>query len=116
MAGARRAPEPELAERYWRFAAYGGNENAEVEFAERLRLGHVLAKPENGDAEAIRLWERADSQGSARAALNLARAYSAQGLSGVERKDLLLAMKYAYRAIDLSVKASPLCGRRQSVL
>lgn len=101
------SPQPELAERYWRFAAYGGNEDAEVEFAERLRLGHVLAKPENGDAEAIRLWERADSQGSARAALNLARAYR-EGSSGVERKDPVLAMKYAYRAIDLSVKASPL--------
>ena len=101
------SPQPELAERYWRFAAYGGNEDAEVEFAERLRLGHVLAKPENGDAEAIGLWERADSQGSARAALNLARAYR-EGSSGVERKDPVLAMKYAYRAIDLSVKASPL--------
>jgi TPR repeat protein len=101
------SPQPELAERYWRFAAYGGNEDAEVEFAERLRLGHVLAKPENGDAEAIRLWERAESQGSARAALALARAYR-EGSFGVERKDPVLAMEYAYQAIDLSVKASPL--------
>jgi TPR repeat protein len=101
------SPQPELAERYWRFAAYGGNQDAEVEFAERLRLGHVLVRPENGDAEAIHLWERANSQGSARAALSLARAYR-EGSSGIGRKDPITAMKYAYRAIRLSVKESPL--------
>ena len=30
-------PQPEIAERYWRLAAYGGSSLAQVEFAERLQ-------------------------------------------------------------------------------
>src|SRR5690606_20394852 len=93
------SPQPEIAERYWRFAAYGGNENAQIEFAERLKSGRVLVKPENGGREGVRLWERAFSQGSARAALELARVYR-HGDANVE-KDTLQAMRYAYQAIAL---------------
>src|SRR5271170_5799735 len=47
------APQPEIAERYYRLAASGGNENAEIELARRLLAGRVLVKPENGSNEAI---------------------------------------------------------------
>jgi len=100
------SPQPEIAERYWRFAAYGGNENAEIEFADRLRSGRVLAKPENGAGEGVKLLQRAFSQGSAHAALELARIYR-KGDSNIER-DPILAMRYAYQAIKLATKASPL--------
>jgi len=98
--------QPDVAERYWRLAAYGGNSDAEVEFADRLRRGQVLTKPENGQREAITLLERAFSQGSARAALELARIYRT-GDSGAHR-DPIMAMKYAYQAIALSTRAHPL--------
>jgi TPR repeat protein len=100
--------QPEIAERYWRFAAYGGDVEAEVELAKRLRLGKVLVKPENGDSEAVRLLNRAFAygQGSARAALELARIYRA-GTPDTP-KDPIMAMKYAYRAIKLRTLADPL--------
>jgi uncharacterized protein len=100
--------QPEIAERYWRFAAYSGDVDAEVELAKRLRLGKVLVKPENGDAEAVKLLNRAFAfgQGSARAALELARIYRAGTLE--TPKDPILAMKYAYRAIKLRTLADPL--------
>jgi TPR repeat protein len=102
------SPQPEIAERYWRFSAYGGNVDAEVELAKRLRLGKVLVKPENGEFEAVRLFERAFAfgQGSARAALELARIYRTGGPG--TSKDPVLAMKYAYQAIKLRTRASPL--------
>ncbi len=100
--------QPEIAERYWRFAAYGGDVDAEVELAKRLRLGKVLVKPENGDSEAVKLLNRAFAfgQGSARAALELARIYRV-GTPDTP-KDPILAMKYAYRAIKLTTLADPL--------
>jgi TPR repeat protein len=100
--------QPEIAERYWRFAAYGGDVDAEVELAKRLRLGKVLVKPENGDSEAVKLLNRAFAfgQGSARAALELARLYRAG--SPETPKDPIVAMKYAYRAIKLRTLADPL--------
>jgi TPR repeat protein len=100
--------QPEIAERYWRFAAYGGDVEAEVELAKRLRLGKVLVKPENGDSEAIKLLNRAFAygQGSARAALELARIYRA-GTPDTP-KDPIMAMKYAYRAMKLRTLADPL--------
>jgi uncharacterized protein len=100
--------QPEIAERYWRFAAYGGDVDAEVELAKRLRLGKVLVKPENGDSEAVKLLNRAFAfgQGSARAALELARIYRAG--TPETPKDPILAMKYAYRAIKLRTLADPL--------
>jgi TPR repeat protein len=100
------SPQPEIAERYWRFAAYGGNENAQVEFADRLKSGRVLAKPENGAREGMQLWERAFSQGSARAALELARLYRAGDANAA--RNPLLAMKYAYQAIALATRVNPL--------
>jgi TPR repeat protein len=102
------SPQPEIAERYWRFAAYGGDVDAEVELAKRLRLGKVLVKPENGDSEAVKLLNRAFAygQGSARAALELARIYRAG--SADTPKDPIQAMKYAYRAIKLRTLADPL--------
>ena len=100
------SPQAEIAERYWRLAAYAGYEDAEVEFADRLRRGAVLAKPENGDREAVKLLERAISQESARAALQLARAYR-NGELGVE-KDILQAVRYAFQAIKFSQSAEPL--------
>jgi TPR repeat protein len=100
--------QPEIAERYWRFAAYGGDVDAEVELAKRLRLGKVLVKPENGDSEAVKLLNRAFAfgQGSSRAALELARIYRAG--TPETPKDPILAMKYAYRAIKLRTLADPL--------
>jgi hypothetical protein len=98
-------PQPEIAERYWRLAAYGGNEDAEVEFADKLRLGRVLAKPENGAEEGLKLLQRAFSQRSARAALQLAKIYRGGELD--QAIDPILAMKYAYRAIEFSTQADP---------
>ncbi len=66
------APQPEIAERYYRLAASGGNENAEIELARRLLAGRVLVKPENGSNDAIDLLTRALSHGLARAANMLA--------------------------------------------
>src|SRR5260370_19380367 len=90
-------PQPEISERYYRLAARGGNEEAEIRFAERLRLGRVLVKPENGGEEAVDLLQRALSQDSARAARRLAMIYRNGELG--EPKSPLKAMKYAYQAI-----------------
>ena len=98
-------PQPEISERYYRLAAKGGNEDAEIEFADRLLSGHALVKPENGSEEAIDLLQRALSQGSARAAQRLANIYR-NGLLG-EEKSPAKAMNYAYRAIELSTTADP---------
>jgi hypothetical protein len=64
---AMNSPQPEVAERYWRLAAYGGNAYAQVYFAERMRRGFLLAKQEYGPREAVELLDRAASQGSAEA-------------------------------------------------
>jgi len=99
-------PQLEISERYWRLAAYAGDSNAQVEFAERLRDGRVLVKPEDSPREAVTLLQRAMAQGSPQAALNLARIYQNGQLN--QPKDATLAMKYAYQAITLSVQANPL--------
>jgi TPR repeat protein/uncharacterized caspase-like protein len=99
------SPQPEIAERYYRLAAHGGNEDAEIELAKRLRAGRMLVKPENGTNEAIDLLNRALSHGSARAAKMLAEIYRNGELD--QAKDPLLAMKYAFLAIKLSVQADP---------
>ena len=75
------AAQPEIAERYFRLAANGGDENAEIELAKRLIAGKVLVKPENGSTEAIDLLNRALSHDSSRAALELAKIYR-NGLVG----------------------------------
>ena len=98
-------PQPEISERYYRLAAKGGNEDAEIDFADRLRLGKVLVKPENGSEEAIDLLQRALSQGSARAARRLALIYRNGELG--EPKSQAKAMGYAYRAIHLSTLTDP---------
>jgi TPR repeat protein len=98
-------PQPEIAERYYRLAAHGGDEDAEIELARRLRSGRMLAKPENGANEAIDLLTRALSQGSARAALMLAEAYRNGDFN--QPRDPVQAMKYAFQAIRLSVQADP---------
>jgi hypothetical protein len=98
-------PQPEISERYYRLAAKGGNENAEIDFADRLRLGKVLVKPENGSEEVIDLLQRALSQGSARAARRLALIYRSGELG--EPKSQAKAMSYAYRAIHLATLTDP---------
>ena len=98
-------PQPEIAERYYRLAAHGGDEDAEIELARRLRVGRMLAKPENGANEAMDLLNRALSHGSARAADILAEIYRNGELD--QPKDPLLAMKYAFLAIKLSTLADP---------
>ena len=98
-------PRPEIAERYWRLAAHGGEAYAEVQFADRLRRGFLLVKEEYGQQEIISLLDHALSQGSAQAAVALAQIYR-NGELGVD-KNPLEAMKYAYRAIDLAVLADP---------
>jgi TPR repeat protein len=98
-------PQPEISERYYRLAAKGGNEDAEIDFADRLRLGRMLVKPENGGEEAVDLLQRALSQESARAARRLALIYRNGELG--EPKSPLKAMKYAYQAIELSTRNDP---------
>lgn len=97
--------QPEIAARYYRLAAHGGYEDAEIDLAERLRSGRILVNPENGENEAVDLLSRALSQGSARAASYLAEIYR-NGEFG-RPKDPLKAMQYAYQAIKLSVEADP---------
>lgn len=98
-------PQPEIAERYWRLAAHGGNMFAEVEFADRLRREMVLVKQEYGESEGIMLLRRAMGQGSPKAALALAQIYR-NGELGQE-KNPLESLKLAYHAIALSVLADP---------
>ena len=96
------SPQPEIAERYYRLAAHGGNEEAEIELARRLLAGRMLVKPENGSNEAIDLLNRALSHGSARAANMLAEIYRNGELG--QPKDPVLAMKYAFLAINCRFK------------
>jgi uncharacterized protein len=95
--------QPEVAERFWRLAAYGGSAYAQVNFADRLRRGFVMVKQEYGQREAIDLLERALSQGSAQAALALAQIKRLGELG--QPRSALDAMKYAYLAIELAVQA-----------
>ena len=99
------SPQPEIAERYYRLAAHGGNEDAEIELSRRLIAGRMLVKPENGTNEAIDLLNRALSHGSARAANMLVEIYRNGEID--QPKDPVLAMKYAFLAIKLSVLADP---------
>ena len=98
-------PQPDIAARYYRIAANSGNEDAEIELAEKLLASRLRSQPENGSDETATMLRRAFSQGSARAALRLAQMYR-EGGPGVE-KDPRMAIAYAYKAIDLSVKADP---------
>jgi TPR repeat protein/uncharacterized protein (UPF0335 family) len=101
-------PQPEIAERYWRLAAYGGSASAQFEFADRLRRGFLLVKQEYGEQEAITLLQRAMSQGSPQAALALAQ-INRNGELGQE-KNPIAAMRLAYRAVALAVLADPMTG------
>jgi TPR repeat protein len=96
------AQQPEIAERYWRLAAHGGDAYAQVEFAERLRRGFVLLKQEHSSREAIDLLQRAMAQGSAQAAYALAQITRA-GELGID-KSPVKAMQLAYQAIALAVQ------------
>jgi TPR repeat protein len=98
-------PQPEIAERYWRLAAHGGDGYAQVELAERLRSGFLLTKEEHGSGEAVTHLRRAMSQGLPRAALILAQIYR-NGELGEER-DPHRAMEFAYQAIELAKLADP---------
>ncbi len=97
--------QPEIGERYWRLAAYGGVLEAEVELAEKLRTGAMLVKPENGAQEGIDLLRRAMSLGSTRAALELAKIYRKGDFD--QARNPVEAMKLAYHAIRLSTEADP---------
>ena len=68
-------PQPEISERYWRLAAHHGNALAQVEFADKLRNGLLQVKEEFGETEVITTLKQAMSQGSARAAVELAQIY-----------------------------------------
>jgi uncharacterized protein len=98
-------PQPEIAERYWRLAAYGGSAFAQYEFAERLRRGLLLVKQEYGEHEVVTLLQRAMSQGAPEAALALAQ-IERDGELGQE-KDPIEAMKLAYKAMELAVLTDP---------
>ena len=97
--------QPQIAERYWRLAAQGGDSRAQVEFAEHFREGLVLVKQEYGEREIITLLRRAMAQGSAKAALDLAQIYRSGELG--EEKNPVEAMRLAYRAIQLSTQSDP---------
>jgi TPR repeat protein/uncharacterized protein (UPF0335 family) len=99
-------PQPEIAERYWRLAAYGGSESAQFEFADRLRRGFLLVKQEYGEHEAITLLQRAMSQGSPQAALALAQ-INRNGELGQD-KNPIEAMRLAYHAIELAMLTDPM--------
>ena len=99
------APQPEIAQRYWRLAANHGDAFAQVEFADKLRNGLLLVKEEYGQSEVITMLTRAMSQGSAHAAVALAQIYR-KGELGEDRNPIK-AMEYAYHAIDLAVLADP---------
>lgn len=99
------SPQPELAERFWRLAAHGGESQAQFEFADRLRNGSVLIRPEFGSEEAISLLERALTQGSAPAALWLAQIYR-NGELGKPR-DSRKAIEYAFQTIKIATQISP---------
>jgi TPR repeat protein/uncharacterized protein (UPF0335 family) len=99
-------PQPEIAERYWRLAAYGGSASAQFEFADRLRRGFLLVKQEYGEHEAITLLQRAMSQGSPQAALALAQ-INRNGELGQD-KNPIEAMRLAYHALDLAVLTDPM--------
>jgi TPR repeat protein len=92
--------QPQLAERYWRLAAYNGNVDAQVEFAERILSSRILLKPENGPGEVVQLLRSAMTLGSSRAALRLAKLYRTGEFGYAVRPEE--AVKYAYRAIDLA--------------
>ncbi len=96
--------QPQLAERYWRLAAYNGNVDAQVEFAERILSSRVLLKPENGPGEVVQLLQQAMTLGSSRAALRLAKLYRTGEFGYAVRPEE--AVKYAYRAIDLATQTS----------
>jgi TPR repeat protein/uncharacterized protein (UPF0335 family) len=99
------APQPEIAQRYWRLAANHGDAFAQVEFADKLRNGLLLVKEEYGQGEVVTMLTRAMSQGSAHAAVALAHIYRNGELG--EEKNPLKAMELAYHAIDLAVLADP---------
>jgi TPR repeat protein/uncharacterized protein (UPF0335 family) len=98
-------PQPEIAERYWRFAANHGDPFAQVQFADKLRSGLLMVKEEYGQSEVVTMLTRAMTQGSAHAAVALAQIYRRGELG--EDKNPVKAMEYAYHAIDLSVLADP---------
>jgi hypothetical protein len=98
------SPQPELAERYYRLAAASGSREAQVRYADRLATGRVIVKTENAVAQRIDLLKRALSQGSAEAAVQLARIYRS-GENG--EKEPLEAIKYAFQAIALAAEADP---------
>ena len=101
------SPQPEIAQRYWRLAAYAGDPVAQVMFADRLRRGFALSKPQFGSSGAVDLLERAVVQGEATAALGLAQIHrgadQATGGGRAQPRNVRKAMEYAYRAIELAV-------------
>jgi TPR repeat protein/uncharacterized protein (UPF0335 family) len=98
-------PQPEVAERYWRLAAYGGNATAQYEFADRLRRGFLLVKQEYGEHEIVTMLQRAMSQGAPEAALALAQIDRSGELG--QAKDPIEAMKLAYKTMELAVLTDP---------
>jgi TPR repeat protein len=98
-------PQPEIAARFWRLAAEGGNAFAEYEFADRLRRGFLQVKQEYGQREIMTLLEHAMAQGLPQAALALAQ-INRTGELGKE-KDPVAAVKLAYKAMELSEQTDP---------
>jgi TPR repeat protein len=96
--------QPEIAERYWRLAAYGGDATAQATFADRQRRGFALVKQEYGPKEPIILLKRAVKQGSAQAALALAQIYRSGEFDEKGKKNPVEALRYAYQAIELAVQ------------
>jgi TPR repeat protein len=97
------------AERYWRLAANGGSAEAQVEFADRLRTGRILVRPEQVEDEIVGLLESAMAVGEPRAALLMARVRrggeDAVGTGIQVEPDPEKAVLFAYRAINLSATA-----------
>jgi TPR repeat protein len=95
--------QPQAAQRYWRMAARAGDRSAQMELGTRLIDGRFSGVIEHGGQDARTLLNLAMAQGSAEAALQLARLERDNGTPESKRD----ALRYAYRALQLAPQANP---------
>lgn len=95
---------PDVSQRYLRMAARAGDRDAQVVLGSRLADGNIVGVDEHGNQDAIRLLKDAVAQGSAEAAVRLARLERESG-GGPER--MREALRFAYRALQLVQQSNP---------